>query len=73
MTPLERLLAEGVPDGTFGGARPTPKERRRVAVAVPGPDPLAAEHCRELLAALAEKPRPVRHLHAVPPPPSVAA
>ena len=71
MTPLERLLLEAVPDGTFGGARPTPVERRRAAAAKPGPDPLAAEHCRELLAALAEKPRPRRHLHAVPP--SVAA
>lgn len=72
MTALERLLLEAVPDGTFGGARPSPKERRRAAVAEPGPDPLAAEHCRELLAALAEKPRPSRHLHAVPPVPAAA-
>lgn len=65
MSPLERLLAEAVPDGTFGGPRQARDHMQ------PPPDPLAAEHCRELLAALAEKPRPVRHLRAVPP--SVAA
>lgn len=46
MSPLERLLAEGVPDGTFGGAR-TKKPKRK-----PGPDPRAAEHRAALEAAL---------------------
>lgn len=27
MTDLDRLLAEAIPDGTFGGARPTPTRR----------------------------------------------
>jgi hypothetical protein len=77
MTPLERLLAESIPTGTFGDAEPA---RRPVApppspaTATPSPDPDAAAHVARLLAALAEKPlrigrraRPRRHLHAVPP------
>ncbi|MFM9464814.1 hypothetical protein ACKI1K_18415 [Streptomyces scabiei] len=42
------LLAETVPDGTFGGAR-TAREQRRV-----GPDPDAARHFAALTAAVAE-------------------
>jgi hypothetical protein len=51
VSPLERLLAEAVPDGTFGGARtltrhqPTQPARR-------GPDPLAAEHYAALADAI---------------------
>jgi hypothetical protein len=46
VTQLERLLAEGVPDGTFGGARTREPKRK------PGPDPRAAEHRAALEAAL---------------------
>lgn len=50
MSPLERLLAEAVPDGTFGGARTLrrhqPKQPARQ------PDPKAAEHYAELAAVL---------------------
>jgi tellurite resistance protein len=42
------LLAETVPDGTFGGAR-TLREQRRL-----GPDPDAARHLADLTAAVAE-------------------
>ncbi|MDJ0342218.1 hypothetical protein QMK19_03330 [Streptomyces sp. H10-C2] len=65
MTPLDRLLAESIPDGTFGGAR-TPAARpsapRRATTALE-----AAAHYRALEAALDERARPARrHLHAVP-------
>jgi hypothetical protein len=46
MSPIERLLAEAVPDGTFGGARTREPKRK------PGPDPRAAEHRAALEAAL---------------------
>lgn len=50
MSPLERLLAETVPDGTFGGARTLrrhqPKQPAR------GPDPKAAEHYAALADAI---------------------
>ncbi|MGW7197519.1 hypothetical protein [Streptomyces chryseus] len=42
------LLAETVPDGTFGGARTRREQQRR------GPDPDAARHWAELGAAVAE-------------------
>ena len=68
---LERLAAEAVPTGTFGGPRvtvPAPltgaKPHRE-----PPPDPQAARHRAELLAALdghlVGRPRH-RHLRAVP-------
>ncbi|EPH40879.1 hypothetical protein ABT390_36730 [Streptomyces aurantiacus] len=44
----DRLLAETVPDGTFGGARP-PRGQRK---ARRGPDPEAARHRAELAAEL---------------------
>lgn len=51
MTPLERLLAEEIPTGTFGGAR-----TRTPAFAPPArpvlADPNAAEHVRALEAEL---------------------
>lgn len=50
MSPLERLLLEAVPDGRFGGPRQARDHMQ------PPPDPLASEHCRVLLAALAERP-----------------
>ncbi|MFF9088614.1 hypothetical protein ACF1BE_19720 [Streptomyces sp. NPDC014991] len=43
------LLAEAVPDGTFGGARPRRGEEPRR-----GPDPDAARHLAELAAAVRE-------------------
>lgn len=61
MTPLDRLLAEAIPDGTFGGTRtprPAAQPTRRE------PDPQAAAHVRDLLAALDQRPRR-RHLRAV--------
>lgn len=64
MTPLERLLAEGIPDGTFGGPRtdrpPDPPPPRRPVTAEE-----AAAHVADLIAALDEQ--PTRHLRAVPP------
>jgi hypothetical protein len=42
------LLAETVPDGTFGGARTLREQRRN------GPDPDAARHLAELARAVAE-------------------
>ncbi|MFI9600359.1 hypothetical protein ACIHCX_10840 [Streptomyces sp. NPDC052043] len=48
----DRLLAEAVPDGTFGGARPRRtrgrEQQRRT------PDPAAARHLAELARAVAE-------------------
>lgn len=40
---LAALLAEAVPDGTFGGARAL-QPRRRARPAAKVPDPRAAEH-----------------------------
>lgn len=72
MTALERLLAESVPDGTFGGSRPADapvRARREVTPAE------AAAHYERLEAAcreIATRPvvcqptQPARHLHAVP-------
>ena len=60
-TSLERLLAEEIPDGTFGGARdprPAAQPTRRE------PDPQAGEHVADLLAAI--QPARRRHLRAVP-------
>lgn len=69
MTPMERLLAEEFPDGTFGGARSTASTTppRRVTTALE-----AAEHVRVLEAALDQRDgrgtaRP-RHLTPVPDP-----
>ncbi|WP_328860911.1 hypothetical protein [Streptomyces sp. NBC_00306] len=65
MSPLERLLAEAIPDGTFGGARPT---------GVSTPPALQAQHRRDLESALdgweyRRETRPAqttRHLHPIP-------
>ena len=73
-TPLERLLAEELPTGTFGdapGDRPAKPRQRTAAPAreAPPPDPDAAAHRAELLAALRNLPldaRKTRHLHALP-------
>jgi hypothetical protein len=68
VTPLERLLAETIPTGQFGGPHhrdpePAPEQHparpRRETTALE-----AAEHRRVLEAALDEK--PARHLRAVP-------
>jgi hypothetical protein len=57
VTPLERLMAEGVPDGTFGGSRPA--QGRRRAPQPPGWTPAEqAAHYAALAAALGEP-----HLH----------
>lgn len=76
MTPLERLLAEELPTGTFGDA----PERRASRSPRPAParpverpaDPDAAAHCAELPNPYAPKakrqPTTRRHLRAVPPP-----
>lgn len=69
MTPLERLLAEELPTGSFGGPRelPTPEP---MPVREAGPDPDAAAHRDALLAALTNLPldvRKTRHLRALPP------
>ncbi|MFF9787116.1 hypothetical protein [Streptomyces nigrescens] len=60
MTPYERLMAEELPTGTFGGARPAPQPRKRIApadasgyqVANPTSPTAAAEHRRVLEAAI---------------------
>lgn len=49
MTPLERLLAEEIPTGTFGHARPPAPVRREVRPWTPAEQ---AAHCAELDAAL---------------------
>lgn len=66
MTPLERLLLEEIPSGTFGGARSL-ADRTTVTS-----DSSAAEHCAELLAGLDEHER-LRHLHVVATPEEGAA
>jgi hypothetical protein len=74
MTPLERLLAEAIPDGTFGGPRyrdpePAPQQPARPRRETSALE--AAEHRRILEAALDQMDgrgtsRPERHLHPVP-------
>lgn len=85
MTPdqEQRLLAEAIPDGTFGGPRltpgapPAPRVRRPPRPVTPAE---AAQHQADLLAALdgfdscapaiaarGVGPRPPRHLHVVRP------
>lgn len=69
MSPLERLLAEELPTGTFGDARPAKSQQpdgRKVS-RPRGPDPLAAQHRADLEAALSgwDYDRPRRHLHVV--------
>ncbi|MEW9521860.1 hypothetical protein [Streptomyces tubercidicus] len=59
MTPFERLMAEELPTGTFGGARPAPQARKRTTPAEtsnyqitnPTSPTAAAEHRRVLEAA----------------------
>lgn len=67
MSPLERLLAEELPTGTFGASRPA-QTPSRASQCPTGPDPRAAEHRAELEAALDgwDYDRPRRHLHPVP-------
>lgn len=49
-TSRSQVLAEDVPDGSFGGARVVARPRR--SHDEPLPDPLAAEHWQQLLDAL---------------------
>lgn len=67
MTALERLLAEGIPDGTFGGPRPT-RAPPTAQSKRPDPDPDAARHVAELLEALDQHDDDARrrHLRAIP-------
>lgn len=51
MTPYERLMAEAVPTGTFGRARPTTQQHAETAPAWTAKE--QAAHRAELLAALA--------------------
>jgi len=69
MTPLERLLAEAIPDGTFGGPRHTPTAPDPPLVReTPRADPNAAAHFAELAAAIDKRTgrRKPRHLRALP-------
>jgi hypothetical protein len=50
---VDKQLAESVPDGTFGGARPR-RGRGREQQQRRGPDPEAARHWAELGAAVAQ-------------------
>jgi hypothetical protein len=50
VSPMERLLAEAIPDGTFGGARTL--TRHQPTQPARTPDPQAAEHYAELAAVL---------------------
>ncbi|WP_406459755.1 hypothetical protein OH768_33795 [Streptomyces sp. NBC_01622] len=50
---VDKQLAETVPDGTFGGARPRPRRGRAREQQRRGPDPDAARHWAELGAAVA--------------------
>lgn len=71
MTALDRLYAEQIPDGTFGGARPTPTRHSLPRDLQITPAEEAAMHKRVLdheVAAYDEAhrgQRPHRHLHAV--------
>lgn len=71
MTALDRLFAECLPDGTFGGARPTPTRRSLPHDLQTTPAEEAAMHQRVLdheVAAYDEAhrgQRPHRHLHPV--------
>lgn len=49
---LDLLLAETVPDGTFGGARTPTRDKKPPKR---GPDPLAAQHRAELEAELCSR------------------
>ncbi|MCX4969374.1 hypothetical protein OHA98_41855 [Streptomyces sp. NBC_00654] len=51
---VDKQLAETVPDGTFGGARPRPRRGRAREQQRRKPDPDAARHWAELGAAVAE-------------------
>jgi hypothetical protein len=66
MTPLERLYAEELPTGTFGGAR-QPDTDEPAPRTTPVTPAQAAANLRNLEAALT-RPRPRRHLHPVPTP-----
>ncbi|AZM46601.1 hypothetical protein DMB38_12945 [Streptomyces sp. WAC 06738] len=73
MTAYEQLLAETVPDGTFGGPRPQTPEPPKPPVHVEPTSPEdQARHRAELAAAIAThrvgqpKPQPRRHLRALP-------
>ncbi|MEU2789077.1 hypothetical protein [Streptomyces sp. NPDC007100] len=59
MTPLERLLAEELPTGTFGDARPAAGRRRGETPKTSPAD--AARHLAELADAIGEP-----HLRAIP-------
>lgn len=65
MTPLQRLLAEELPDGTFGGARSLEPAAHPTRRDPKTPDPQAAQHRRDLLAALDQRPARRRHLRVV--------
>jgi hypothetical protein len=65
VTPLERLLTEAWPDGTFGGPRDCEFVQHQAPPRRPVTAEEAATHVADLLAALDEKPE--RHLRAVPP------
>ncbi|MFE9886259.1 hypothetical protein [Streptomyces scopuliridis] len=56
---LEALEAEEWPDGTFGGARLVPGQPSE-PIRIPRPDPHAAEHVAELVAALHRRRTPPR-------------
>ncbi|MFI7096773.1 hypothetical protein [Streptomyces lydicus] len=75
MTPIDRLMAEELPTGTFGGGTRTDTRRRSkpadasgYSVANPTSATQAAEHRRALIEALDSTGRRAnkrRHLHAV--------
>ncbi|MGH3587072.1 MAG: hypothetical protein ACRDQ0_12190 [Pseudonocardia sp.] len=75
MTPIEQLLAEAIPDGTFGGPRPhAPEPPKPPAPIEPTSPEDQARHRAALLEGIAghhvgrtRPPKPHRHLHAVPP------
>lgn len=75
MTPYERLMAEAIPTGTFGGPRPNTPAHGPYEVRNPVSPTQAAQHYAELDTATngwhwTDNPR---HLHAVPNPESDAA
>ncbi|WP_438489513.1 hypothetical protein [Streptomyces sp. S186] len=68
MTPMERLLAEELPTGTFGDApqqRRTTGEQRRVS-GVSAIQAAANRRALEEAVGGKRKPQPRRHLYAVP-------